>query len=75
MCEHYYGKVIIDGQPVSVMLTKSETETTSQRALDNINSLPLFEWKGDCWEIDCCNNTKCGLLKRIMGKCCECGDC
>jgi len=73
--EYYYGKIMIDGQPVSIMLTEAETETATQRALDNIEHIPPFEWKGDCWEIDCCNKTKCSLLHRIMGRCCECGDC
>jgi|APSaa5957512535_1039671.scaffolds.fasta_scaffold116367_3 hypothetical protein len=69
---YYYGKVVIDGVSVTVMLTEKETQKTSERAMDNIEKVPSEITEGDCWDVECCRTTKCSLLKRIMGKCCDC---
>jgi len=73
--DYYYGKVMIDGVSVPVILTEKEAERASKRVIVRSDTIPEDTVVGICWDIDCCRQTKCGLLKRIMGKCCECGEC
>ena len=72
---YYYGRVMIDSVPVPIMLTEKEAEKASSRAIDKSSDIPESAVDGICWDIDNCKKTKCGLLKRIMGRCCECGEC
>ena len=70
--DYYHTKLEVDGVPVDLLLTEGEVKKSSERALKNPDKVARNE--NSCWPVDCAN-TKCGLLKWIMGKCCECGDC
>jgi hypothetical protein len=69
---HYHSRVEVDGVPVDILLTETEIKSASERALNNPEQCCFGD--GCCWPIDC-PQTKCSLLKWIMGKCCECGEC
>lgn len=71
MSEYVHTCIEVDGVSVDLLLTETEIKKTAQRALKNPTEIPSCN---QCWPISC-KNTKCSLLKWIMGRCCECGDC
>lgn len=72
MNESYrHAIVMVDDVPIDILLTDEEIKTTSKRAIEFSDYIPN---NNQCWPIGC-QKTKCGLLKWIMGKCCECGKC
>jgi hypothetical protein len=66
-----HATILVDGVSVDILLDEEEIKTTSKRALKYSDYIPN---QNQCWPIGC-KNTKCSLLKWIMGRCCECGDC
>ncbi len=63
--------ILVDGVPIDILLSDEEIKTSSERAMKYAEYIPN---QNQCWPIGC-KSTKCGLLKWIMGRCCECGDC
>jgi hypothetical protein len=72
MTDYYHTKLDLEGVPVDLLLTETEVKKTAARALKNPDMVPLTN--NSCWPIDT-PKKKCGLLKWIMGKCCDCTTC
>ena len=70
--DYYHTKLEVDGVPVDLLLTEGEVKKASERALKYPEKVSWNE--NTCWPVEC-RDTKCSLLKWIMGKCCECGEC
>ena len=71
MSDYLHTCIEVDGVPVDLLLTENEVKKTAQRALKNPDDVPICN---QCWNIES-RKTTCGLLKWIMGRCCECGEC
>ena len=71
MSEYLHTCIKVDGVPVDLLLTETEVKKTAQRAMKHLDEVPSCN---QCWPVEC-KKTKCSLLKWIMGRCCECGDC
>ncbi len=63
--------ILVDDAFVDILLSDEEIKTSAARALKYSEHIPT---QNQCWPIGC-KDTKCSLLKWIMGKCCECGEC
>ena len=72
MAEYHHTQMLIDGVPVDLILTETEVKKTAERAIKNPDKVPVNN--KSAWPINC-PQKKCGLLKWIMGKCCECVAC
>ena len=72
MTDYHHGKINLEGVSVDLILTEAEAKKAAERAINNPGKIPYDS--GSCWPIDT-PKKKCGLLKWIMGKCCDCTTC
>ncbi len=72
MTDYHHGKINLEGVSVDLILTETEVKKAAERAINNPDKVPYDN--GACWPIDT-PKKKCGLLKWIMGKCCDCTTC
>ena len=71
--EYIYGVSKLEGVPVDILLTEKEFKKAAERAIKNPEQV-ISCGGGRCWPIDT-PQKKCSILKWVMGKCCECGEC
>jgi hypothetical protein len=69
MSEYYHTKINVDDVPVDLLLTEEQVKNAAERAIVEAEHVPSDA--NSCWPIQC-KTTKCGLLKWLMGKCCDC---
>ncbi len=69
MSEYHHTKISVDNVPVDLLLTEDEVKEAAERAIVEAEHVPSNT--NSAWPVEC-RNTKCGLLKWIMGKCCDC---
>ena len=69
--DYHHAQIKLEGVFVDLILTETEVKRGATRALKNPKTVPNTN---SSWPIDC-PQKKCGLLKWIMGKCCECVTC
>lgn len=73
MSGYYHTKLKLEDVPVDLVLTEAEVKKAAARALKNPDMIiPCGD--DSCWPVDT-PKKKCGLLKWIMGKCCDCTTC
>tara|TARA_R110000824_G_scaffold70114_1_gene180189 strand:- start:556 stop:780 length:225 start_codon:yes stop_codon:yes gene_type:complete len=64
-----YAKAMINGRCVDLLLEQEDLIRGFENMLEHPKEVPI---EGQCWSID--KPDKCGILDRLMNKCCECGD-
>ncbi len=71
--KYIHGVTDLENVPVDILLTEAEFKKAAERALKNPDQIRSCG-EGQCWPVDT-PKKKCGLLKWVMGRCCECGEC
>lgn len=64
-----YAQATIDGRCIDLLLTQDQILQGFENGLANPERIPVC---GQCWDIKKPN--KCGILDRIMNRCCDCSD-
>tara|TARA_Y100001963_G_scaffold146476_1_gene221480 strand:- start:497 stop:721 length:225 start_codon:yes stop_codon:yes gene_type:complete len=73
MDDHHHIQIELEGVPVDLLLTDTEVKIAAARAIDMPQFISSTDSAG-CWPIDT-PKKKCGILKWIMGRCCDCNTC
>ncbi len=71
--EYIHGISNLEEVPVDILLTEAEFKRAAERAMKHPDQVRSCGG-GQCWPVDA-PKRKCSLLKWVMGKCCDCGEC
>jgi hypothetical protein len=63
-----HAKAMINGRSVDLLLEQEDLIRGFENMLNNPGQVPA---EGQCWPIE--KPDKCGVMDRIMNKCCDCG--
>jgi len=64
-----HAKAMVNGRCVDLLLKQEDLIRGFENMLENPEAVPA---EGQCWSIE--KPDRCGILDRIMNKCCECND-
>ena len=64
-----HAKAMVNGRCIDLLLEQEDLIRGFENMLENPAQIPV---EGQCWSIE--KPEKCGVLGRIMNKCCECSD-